>query len=252
MRRASRRPSSWMRACSRTRVRARGRRALQLGVHRQREVAERLERADTALGEGAPLPCRDPRDEAEMVVGPAPGGAFGGPATHVAMVDGLWIRLRRERDRTAVADCGEEALARAPVVGHVVVDAKRLDRLGRPAQGDVQPLGTDLLDPLELVDVRADLEDRARLDVTSELGVGDLVVVVAPGRGARGIVDPEQEVSVARATSRRRTSPGRRRRRPMPSPRSSPRPQRGAAPRRRRSSRPARSVARSGHWPRGR
>ncbi len=50
---------------------------------------------------------------------------------------------------------------------------------------------------LELVDVRADLEDRAGLHVARELGVRDLVVVRAPARGAVRRVDAEQEVRVA-------------------------------------------------------
>ena len=58
-------------------------------------------------------------------------------------------------------------------------------------------LGSHPLDPLQLLDVRADLEHRPGLDVAGQLRVGDLVVVRAPDRGALRGVDPEQEVGVS-------------------------------------------------------
>ena len=60
----------------------------------------------------------------------------------------------------------------------------------------MEPFGPDSLDPFQLVDIRADLEDRAGLDVAGELGVGDLVVERTPDRRPVGVVHAEQEVGV--------------------------------------------------------
>ena len=183
------------------------RRAVERRRHRQGEVAERLERRDAALARARRWRAADPGDEAQVVVVAAPGHAFGRPATDVAMLDRLRVGRRRRVGRgRLVRDRREEPVAGAPVVGHVVVDAQALDGPGAAAERDVEPLGPDALDPLELVDVRADLEDRAGLDVAGELRVGDLVVVRAPARWAVRRVDAEQEVGVAaeRAVEERR------------------------------------------------
>ena len=133
-----------------------------------------------------------------MVVVPAALDALGRPAADVAVLDGLGIGLgRRIGGPHLVRHRREESVAGAPVVRHVVVDAQPLHGPGAAAERDVQPLRADALDPFELVDVRADLQDRARLDVAGELGVGDLVVVRAPDRRPIRVVDPQQEVGVA-------------------------------------------------------
>ena len=61
----------------------------------------------------------------------------------------------------------------------------------------MHPLRAHALDALKEIDVRADLEDRARLDMAGQLRVGDLVVIgTEPGR-ALWVVDAEEEVRVA-------------------------------------------------------
>ena len=80
------------------------------------------------------------------------------------------------------------------VVGVVVVDPLAVDRSLAAAEGDVDVFGPDALDLLEKVDIGAQLEQRARLRRSGELGVRDLVVV---GTEVTWAVDPEQKVSVA-------------------------------------------------------
>ena len=162
------------------------------------DVAERLEGRDAALDECSPLTSGDPGDQAQVVVRAAAGDAFGGPATDVAVLDRLGVGAgRRVGRRRLIGERGEEAVACTAVVGHEVVHPQALDRPRAAAKCHVQPLGPDALDPLELVDVRADLEDGARLDVAGELRVGDLVVVRPPARRLVRVVHPEQEVGVA-------------------------------------------------------
>ena len=133
-----------------------------------------------------------------MVVGPAALDALGGPPADVTVLDRLRIcgggRVRRG-DR--IGHRREEPVAHAAVVGHVVVDTQPFDGPGAAAQGDVQPLRADALDRLQLVDIRADLQDRAGLDVASQFRVGDLVVVWPPDRRPVGALDAKQEVGVA-------------------------------------------------------
>ena len=69
------------------------------------EVAERLERRDAALGQRAPLPRRDPGDEAEVIVLASTGDAFGRPAADVAVLDGL---------RVGRSPAGRRAASRRP------------------------------------------------------------------------------------------------------------------------------------------
>ena len=57
------------------------------------EVAEGLERRHAAIDQGAPLPCRDPGDEAQVIVAPSSGDALGGPAADVAVLDGFGVRV---------------------------------------------------------------------------------------------------------------------------------------------------------------
>ena len=140
-----------------------------------------------------------------MIVRPPSSRAFGSPAADLAVVDGLWVGADWW-ERGFLPHGPQEARLRHPVVGHEVVDPKALDGAGTAAQDDVHPLRTDALETLELVDIAADLEDRARLHVAGELRVRDLVVVGTPGRSALGVVDPQQEVRVAppRAVEERR------------------------------------------------
>jgi len=91
-----------------------------------------------------------------------------------------------ERDR-------RQAAPGDPEVGHVVRDAVTLDLSRAPAEGDVHPLGLEPLDPRELIHVRADLEEGARLGVARELGVHDLV---APGTEGARRLDTHEEVGV--------------------------------------------------------
>src|SRR6185503_13138551 len=68
------------------------------------------------------------------------------------------------------------------------------DRPRAAAEGDVHPLRLAPLDPRELVHVRADLEERARLRGARELGVHDLV---APGPESARHLHAYEEVRVA-------------------------------------------------------
>ena len=133
-----------------------------------------------------------------MVVGAPACDALGRPAADVAVVDRFGVGVGRRVDRgDLVRHRPDESIAGGAVVGHVVVDAEALDRSGAAAEGDVQPLRPDALDGLEQVDVGADLEHGAGLDVPRQLRVGDLVVVrTETGRPGR-VVDPQQEVRVA-------------------------------------------------------
>ncbi len=141
---------------------------------------------------------RDARHQAEVVVGAPPDRALGRPSADIAVVDGLGVGVGWwERDQPTIGDGSQEAVARTPVIGHVVVDPETLDGPGRPAQDDMEPLRSYPLDPLQLIDIRADLKHGAGLDVPGELGVRDLVVVVAPHGWAVRTIDPEQEVGVA-------------------------------------------------------
>jgi hypothetical protein len=93
----------------------------------------------------------------------------------------------------AVTAASNSALDPA-VVGHEV---RHLERLLLPlaaAEHEVQLLRLDALDPLELLHVRAHLEDRGRLGVARQLRIGDLV---RPRTEVARRVDPEQEVGEA-------------------------------------------------------
>ena len=107
--RASRRPSSWIRACSRTRSEG-ARRSMpssggSIGSGRSPSASSV---GDPALGQRAALASRDPGDEAQVVVGASAGRALGRPATDVAVLDRVGIgpgrRIGRRglvRDRRA-------------------------------------------------------------------------------------------------------------------------------------------------------
>ena len=170
----------------------------ELGLHRHGQIAERFEGADAARTKRPPLAGGDPGDEAQVVVRSPSGRTLRRPATDVAVLDRLRVcRRGRIGRRRLVGERGQESVACAAVVGHVVVDTQPLDGPGTPAEGDVEPLRLHALDAFQLVDVGADLEDRARLHVARQLGVRDLVVVRAPAGRAVGRVDAEQEVGVA-------------------------------------------------------
>ncbi len=155
-----------------------------------------------ALLEPAPLSAADSRHEAQVIVGTAPVPADRPPAADVAVLDGIRVRVRGRVGRWAdalVVRGGDEVRLHAAVVGHVVVDAEDHGLASAPAERDVEPLGLPPLHPRQLVDVRADLEDGAGLDVAGELGVGDFVVPGAE-RAVRlpgCVVDPQEEVGVA-------------------------------------------------------
>ena len=67
---------------------------------------------------------------------------------------------------------------------------------GAAAEDHVEPLRLGPLQAVELLDVRADLEDGAGLDVARELRVGDLVVVRPERARPLRRLDPQQEVGV--------------------------------------------------------
>jgi hypothetical protein len=118
------------------------------------------------------------------------------------VLDGLGVREGRRIGRgpdTGLVGRREEDRLDPPVVGHVVGDPERDLLAGAPAEDDVERFGRAALDPGQLVDVRADLEDRARRDVAGELRVGDLEVPGAeePVGRARLMVDTQEEVRVA-------------------------------------------------------
>jgi hypothetical protein len=113
------------------------------------------------------------------------------------VLDGLWIGAGRWVGGGSGRDGLLELALGHPVVGHEVGDPERLDVAGLAPEVDVHALGEAALDARQLVDVRADLEEGARLRVAGELRVRDLV---APGpEGARGAgrLDAEEEVGVA-------------------------------------------------------
>ncbi len=136
-----------------------------------------------------------------MVVGPAPDGAELAPAAHVAVLD--WVRIGTPRRIGGWiclrADRGLESVTRGAVVGHEVVDPEMLDGASAAPECHVHQLRTHLLDGRQHVDVGADLEQRAGLDVSGQLRVRDLVVVRA--EPARLGVDLEQEIGVAAPSS---------------------------------------------------
>ena len=69
---------------------------------------------DAALGQGAPLPRRDPGDEAQVVVRAPAGDAFGRPAADVAVLDRLGVGAgRRVGRRRLVGHRGQEPRLRA-------------------------------------------------------------------------------------------------------------------------------------------
>ena len=197
--RCSRRPSTWMRACSRTRSSAPSRGPSSGRVERQRESpSDREGRRPSARVSArrwrAEIPAtrRGGRPRAAAVTHSAR------PAADVAVLDGLGIRARSADmprasrrpswPRTDRGRCGSRPCSRRRAASRPSARCRRGRRAATRA---------DALDRLELVDVRADLQDGARLDVPRELGVGDLVVVRAPDRRSLGVVDPQQEVGVA-------------------------------------------------------
>ena len=176
--------------------------------------------------------ARDPGDEAEVVVGAPARDALGRPAADVAVLDRLRVGAGRRVRRPASSsrDRREEPVLGAPVVGHVVVDAEPLDGRGRCRRGRrASTPGRTPWMPLQLVDVGADLEDGARLDVARELRVRDLVVVRAPDGRPVGSSTRSRKSAWPRqrAVEERRLVDDVRARRP--SPRWSRRPPRAAA-----------------------
>ena len=182
--------------------------AVEPGPQRELERGEAAARADRPrrhvrrpLLERAALPARDPGDEAQVVIGPPAIAAGRPPAAHVAMGDGVRVGVRGRVGRcagTPLVGRGQEVCLHAAVVGHEVVDAEHDGLAYAPAEGHVEPLWLPALDPGQLVDVRADLDDGRRLDVPGELGVGHLVMPGAEGavRLPGRVIDAEEEVRV--------------------------------------------------------
>ncbi len=178
--------------------------AVERRCHRQLEAGESAAGRDAACLEGAARTAARPGDEAQVVVVAPADAAHRAPAADVAVLDRLRVGAGgrvgdRRRGVAAQADGRLELRLHAPVVGHVVVDPELVRGALAPAEDDVQVLGLPALDGRQLLDVGADLEDRRRLDVAGELGVGDLVVP-RPQRGVRltgGVAAAEEEVGVA-------------------------------------------------------
>ena len=128
-----------------------------------------------ALLEPAPLATADAGHEAQVIVGATQISADRPPAADVAVFDRIRVRVRGRVGRRAdalVVRGGDEVCLHAAVVGHVVVDAEDHGLAGAPAERDVKLLGLLPLDPRQLVNVRADLEDGAGLDVAREMTCG--------------------------------------------------------------------------------
>ena len=174
------------------------RRALEGWNERKRQGAELPQRRQAAIDQRAALLAADPRHQAQVIVAPTPGLAFDRPAADVAMLHGIRIGARRRvgRRRSVRTERLLEALLGGPVVRHEVVHAEADRLVGAPSERDVQPLWVNALQDGELVDVAADLEDRAGLDVPGQLGVGDLVMERAVRAWPIGRFAPQQKVGV--------------------------------------------------------
>ena len=194
---------TWIRACSWIRSSAPAPTPSSFGSIGSGRTASPRRVATLARLERAALARRGARDEAEVVVRAPLRLAHDDPAADVAVLDRLGVRRDRRiggwRGVPAEPDGGLEVGLDAAVVGHVVVDPQRVRGTLPAAEHDVERLRLHALDRRQLLDVRADLEDRRGLDVAGELGVRDLVVPRAERAvGLAGdVVAPQEEVRVA-------------------------------------------------------
>jgi hypothetical protein len=159
---------------------------------RGRRVAERCERRDPGCAEPLDLVAADVGDADEVVVAVPARLAEREEVAQRAVVD--WIGIGGDRSRRGLSPLDErrQPLFHPPEVGGEVGGAERLDRAR--AEHDVHPLREAPLDPLELVRVEGELQDRSRLRVASQLRVPRLVRERAEhGR----LVDADEEVGDA-------------------------------------------------------
>ncbi len=165
-------------------------------LERQGSGCQAGDRVDLARDEALALAGTDTCHEGEVVIRSSPCLALEAPSADVAVLDRLGVRAgRRVGDRGTAKHGVFETLLGRPVVGHVVVDAQ-LRHLAPAAEHDVHRLRRHALDDGQLLDVRADLEHGAGLDMPRQLRVRDLVMPWPPDRWAFGVVHPEQEVGV--------------------------------------------------------
>ncbi len=153
------------------------------------------DRVDPALDELARLAAAHARHQREVVVVAPLLDTRPVPTAHPAVLDRVGVGGRRwVRDGDAAEDHVLEPRPDGAVVGHVVLDPEGDALHGAAAQDDVHPCRFEPLDLAQLLRVRAELEHGARLCLSRQLGVGDLVAPRAQcGRG----VDAQQEVGVA-------------------------------------------------------
>ena len=146
------------------------------------------------------LAARDVGHKAQVVVVVALVVAHPPPVAQVALLAGLRVGRLPVRHRR------RQPRLHALVVGAVVVDAVGLGRVVAARRHHHHPLGPASLHSGQQVGVQAQLQQRPRLGLLRQLGVGDLVVVVAESTVARvagavsvgaGRVDPQQEVGPA-------------------------------------------------------
>ena len=194
---------------------ARGARSVERRVERDGSRREARHRIELPRDQGLSLASGDARHQREMVVVPSSLHAQLRPAADGAVLDRLRVRRRWRvgghcgRRDIGPEHCRLEARLGRSVVGEVVVDAQ-LGRLPRaPAEHDLHELRPNALDALELLDVGADLEHGAGLDVARQLRVGDLVVVRPPDRWTLARPPPAAGSRHSRAIGRRRRWPGR-------------------------------------------
>ena len=122
----STRPSSWIRACSRTRSSVRSVEPSRGGTSGSGSAPSCARVCHAPLHEAAPLLASDARDQAEVVVDATPRLALDDPAADVAMLDWIGVGSNRRvgRGRSVWSQRLFEALLRGAVVGHEVVDAE--------------------------------------------------------------------------------------------------------------------------------
>ena len=156
-------------------------------LQRQGSVCQPGHRLNAGVHQSAALVGGDARHQRQVVVLPASLLAQLGPAADAAVRDRLGGRGHGvdrgdgRRLRGAEHDRLEALLGHA-VVGEIVVDPQA-GRLARAAaEHDPHLARPHALDSLQLLDVGADLQDGAGLDVARQLRVRDLVVVRPPDR----------------------------------------------------------------------
>ena len=189
-------PSTWMRACSRTRQQR-----LRAGVLEPRcqghlQDSQGAPRGGAALSELHPCPRGDVGHEREVIVRPPASAADDVPATDGAVLRRLGVRGRRWRVsfRQRRVRHREEGRLDHAVIGPVARGPERLRLPVATPQSHVHPFRVDALDGLQELVVHADLEQGRGLDLVRQLGVRDLV---RPAQRRLRIIDAEQEVREA-------------------------------------------------------